>query len=75
VSTSRVPLLRCASSLFARAAVQRARIAHRAAGRGIFYPLLNGTSKGDTVVLTKRMFDDDEMVLGKWMASMGKILL
>ena len=26
-------------------------------------------------MLTKRMFDDDEMVLGKWMASMAKILL
>jgi len=45
------------------------------AGRGIFYPLLYGTSKGEVVVLTKRMFDDDEMVLGKWMASMGRILL
>jgi hypothetical protein len=69
VNTLRALLLRCAS-LWARA-----RIAHRAAGRGIFYPLLNGTSKGDTVVLTKRMLDDEEMVLGKWMASMGKILL
>ena len=25
------------------------------------------------MVLTKRMFDDDEMVLGNWMASMCKI--
>ncbi len=74
MNTSRALLLRCAS-LWARAADERARIAHRAAGRGIFYPLLNGTSKGDTVVLTKRMLDDEEMVLGKWMASMGKILL
>ncbi len=49
---------------------------HLLAGRGIFYPLLNGVSKGDVVVLTKRMFDDDdEMVLGKWMASLGRILL
>lgn len=47
----------------------------RSSGRSIFYPILNGTSKGDTVVLTKRMMDDDEMVLGKWMASMGRILL
>jgi hypothetical protein len=37
--------------------------------------LLFGTSKGDVVVLTKRMFDDEGMVLGKWMASMGRILL
>jgi hypothetical protein len=49
--------------------------ASHAAGRSIFYPILNGTSKGDVVVLTKRMFDDDGMVLGKWMASMGRILL
>jgi hypothetical protein len=48
---------------------------HPVTGRGIFYPLLNGVSKGDVVVLTKRMFDDDEMVLGKWMASLGRILL
>ena len=27
------------------------------------------------MVLTKRMFHDDEMVLGKWMASLGRILL
>lgn len=45
------------------------------AGRGIFYPLLYGTIKGEVAVLTKRMFDDDEMVLGKWMASMARILL
>ncbi len=49
--------------------------ASHVAGRSIFYPILNGTSKGDVVVLTKRMFDDEGMVLGKWMASMGRILL
>jgi hypothetical protein len=44
-------------------------------GRAIFYPILNGPSKGDVVVLTKRMFDDDQMVLGRWMAALGRILL
>ncbi len=47
----------------------------RLAGRSIFYPILHGTSRADVVALTRRMFCDDEMVLGKWMASLGRILL